>query len=160
MRTGRRSWAILLAVCFIAAGCTSLEPKERAKQTAIADVQDQAAEAQSGFTSRLRWIAGKNRSAADPSADQRLLRESLSGNVLKVTVDADRTAHLELVFFGHGEAGGGLSYESANVRLCVAMTGRIDANTTAEMRDLSCPDDTPAPEPGIGAIDETVQLDD
>jgi hypothetical protein len=158
VRMRRHPPAILFAVCFLAAGCTSLDPKERAKETATRNVRAEAVVTQEQFVVQLRQAAEQNRSVADlTTALRSAFDQSPDRDVLDVQVGSDRAARLEVVLHGRGEAGGGLSYESANVRLCVVMTGEVTVNATAESHDLSCPDDTPAP--GPGTIDETVKLD-
>ncbi|MFC4063977.1 hypothetical protein [Actinoplanes subglobosus] len=152
---------IALAAGLLATGCAGLDPKEKARQRAVEDVRELAAAARSEFDSDLRWFAGKDQSPADMSAEiRRGFEGSPNRSVLDVTVGPDGAARLELVLFGRGEAGGGLSYDSAAVRLCVAIAGRVDAGATAETSDLPCPDDAPGPGPGIGTVVETVQLDD
>lgn len=156
----RHAPAILFAVCFLAAACTSFDPKERAKETATQNVRAEAVVTQEQFVVQLRQAAEQHQSVADiTTALRSTFDQSPHRDVLDVKVGSHRAARLEVVLYGHGEAGGGLSYESANVRLCVAMTGQVAVNATAELHDLSCPDDTPAPGPGTGSIDETVKLD-
>jgi hypothetical protein len=89
---------------------------ERATETASRNIRAEAAATQERFAGQLRRAAEEKRSTADlTTALRNTFGQSPDRAVLDARVDPDRAARLEVVLYGHGEAGGGLSYESVKL---------------------------------------------
>ncbi len=163
-RTKCYRWPSLLAVVTLAvtAGCGDpLNPQPRARRTAVGIVRDGAHAAQQDLDRILRDPPS---STQKPSALADRIRSEMGsygqarGQVVAVTADADRTVHEQMVFYGRAEDGGGSSYVSMTVRLCVALDGRAGPAASTELHDAPCPTVMPSGGPYVGTVDETVKL--
>lgn len=147
----------------LAGGCGG--PELYARESAVERARQTAADAEASFTDQLQ-VAAEN-AQGDQDLRDRLestmeiqTRPASLGRPLQVTIDPGRQVVAHMVFFGHGEAGGGWTKVSYNVRLCAMLSGTPGPAPTVEVEDLTCPGDLQPDTSIIGTIDETVPLSD
>lgn len=162
-RPTARALLPLLLTALLAGACA--DPGPGAKESAVGRARQTAADAKASFTVQLQ------QAAANAEGDEALrdrIRSAMEvqtqpaslGRSLEVRIEPGRQVVAQMVFFGHGETGGGWTKESYNVRLCAVLRGAPGPTPTVEMEDLTCPGDLQADTPNVGTIDETVPLSD
>jgi hypothetical protein len=165
MRRQNQRWALLpvLLTVLAAGGCG--DPEAEAREYAAGRTRQTAADAKAAFAAQLQEADG---SAEGDDALRERVRAALEiqtqpaslGRSLEIIIEPGRQVVARMVFFGHGEAGGGWTKESYNVRLCAVLRGTPGPDPAVEMENLDCPADLEPYEPNIGTVLETIPLSD
>lgn len=151
----------LLLTVLVTGGCG--DPGADARDSAVGQARQVAADAKASFAVQLRQAA---ETGEGDGALRDRLRSSLDsqpaglGRSLEVTLEPGRQVVAQMVFFGHGEAGGGWTKDSYNVRLCAVLRGPPGPAPAVQMEALTCPADLQGDTASVGTIDETVPLSD
>jgi hypothetical protein len=152
------SGLVLLAATV--AGCGLMDARQQAVDRASSAVRAAAEEARREVEGALRAPGADPEEPVDRAA--RVLNEQIGkvtgGRVVRASARPDGTVELEGTFIELRDSGGGLSYETAAVLLCVRLTGRPGPQAVVELADAPCPTSTTSRPPNFGSIDKIVTL--
>ncbi|WP_330272531.1 hypothetical protein OG205_37345 [Lentzea sp. NBC_00516] len=143
-----RAWAgaaVLATLACTAAGCVT--ERDFALDRAITSVHEMVESDLTGIGSAVSQGSDRDRLVA------------AHGPKIFDSRPLDGGFELDMVVYGHGEAGGGWTYEQVKVRTCVRVLVRRDRSPAAEASALECPPGLPTRVDGYGDIDQTVEFD-
>jgi hypothetical protein len=141
---------LTVVLAALAAGTTACgtSPKDISFERATKEIREEAAELRDHFNGAL-LDGNTEQEIVGPLGPQRELGRRTTGDGFEV----------DAVLYSHAEAGGGGTYESVTVRLCVRYVVHQRPSPKVDLLDLDCPSSLPNTVEGYGEIDRTVRLD-
>ena len=143
---------LTLAVIGGAAGCAA-DRFQQAVDNATASVRRQAGLARDEMAAILRE-PGDPPGLVDRLSNA-LSRAPIDGTVFHTDQAADAVT-IDAAFTERSQAGGGLSYENATVRLCVRLQGAVGPHAHVDVADTACGPSLPTEDPDAGRVDRVV----
>jgi hypothetical protein len=156
MRRIRAATFTSLAVVLVLVGCAS--SKSRALDRATEQVRKQATDAYAGFTAIIGDRFGGDVNKVFTAARDSISLTQYNGVVFASSVQPGDRIRLDIAFVAQSNAGGGMDYETATVRLCARFEGTPRDQST--LSDVDCSPDLPTSLPYFGNITDVVKLDD
>lgn len=142
---------LTVVLAALAAGTTACgpSPTEISFERATKEIREEAAELRDHFNGAL--LDGKTeQEIVGPLGPRRELGRRTTRDGFEV----------DAVLYGHAEAGGGGTYASVTVRLCVRYSAHRHPGPKVDLSDLDCPSSLPTTVDGYGEINRTVRLND
>lgn len=156
MRRMRTATIPALLVLVSVAGCAS--SKSRALDRATERVREQATDAYNGFTAITGDRYGGDVGTVFAQARDAITLTQHNGEVFAGSIQPGDRIRLDIAFLAQANAGGGMDYETATVRLCVRFEGT--PRQQPALSDVDCAPDLPAALPYYGTITDVVKLAD